>query len=253
MKLILENWRKFLNESIEENLSKLGLHMEQTNYGYNIAIMDVSDMSKYPKVIGMIETVKSEKPCIPKTHEIGTVATHPSVRGSGVGTYLYEVAALLVHKNFKGGITSDHQSSTTNDAKQVWDRLENKFNYVKRKTPKGPSEETFNSETGEVNPNYKGGNNKFDYDGSTADPLDDCDNVDTSYAEPATDHSLGIPSGRASFVENMMNKQLQNYQNYKSQLSDGEQQKLDGYIMRNADKLFNVEYKPQSAGIYGQK
>ena len=82
MKLILENWRKFLNESIEENLSKLGLHMEQTNYGYNIAIMDVSDMSKYPKVIGMIETVKSEKPCIPKTHEIGTVATHPSVRGS---------------------------------------------------------------------------------------------------------------------------------------------------------------------------
>ena len=131
MKLLMEGWRKFLKENkaeeIEKRLKLLGLHMEQTNFGFNIALIDgVHEQSEKREavVVGMIETVRSEEPCIPKTHEIGTVATDPSVRGTGIGTYLYEVAALVVHENLQGGITSDHQSSTTVPAADVWDRLQ---------------------------------------------------------------------------------------------------------------------------------
>ena len=70
MKLLMENWRSYLKENKAEELSKLletmGLHMEQTNVGYNIALMKIPrdsrggiDMYNNPEVIGMIETTKS--------------------------------------------------------------------------------------------------------------------------------------------------------------------------------------------------
>ena len=95
MKLLMEGWRKFLKENkaeeIEKRLKLLGLHMEQTNFGFNIALIDgVHEQSEKREavVVGMIETVRSEEPCIPKTHEIGTVATDPSVRGTRGGILL---------------------------------------------------------------------------------------------------------------------------------------------------------------------
>ena len=262
----MENWRSYLKENKAEELSKLletmGLHMEQTNVGYNIALMKIPrdsrggiDMYNNPEVIGMIETTKSsdKKPCIPKTHQIGTVASHPSVAKTGVGTYLYEIAAFLVHENFDGGITSDHYSSTTNPAKDVWDRLLGKFNYIKRKTPEGPEEETYNPETGEEIPSYEGGNDKFDYDNSTPDPLDDCEEMGP-YAKAAVDHSLEIPPARIAFVGKMMTKQIQNYHDYKQLIGGGKEgQQMDGYIVRLADKLFYNEYQPDETGIYGAR
>ena len=270
MKLIMEGWRKFVKENkageIMKRLELLGLHMEQTNFGYNIVLVDgIHEKSerKSPFVVGMIETVKTEEPCIPKTHEIGTVATHPSVRGSGLGTYLYELAALLVHINLQGGITSDHTSSTTIPAADVWDRLENKFNYVKRKTPKGPQKDSYDPETGEEIPSYKGGNDTFDYHGwdkgvepekqqpgATPDPLDDCD-VLTSGGKEATDHSLGIPPDRIPIINKIMNVQLQNFDNYKDRFSTGYQQQIIGNVVRDANILFNTEYNPLKLGIYG--
>ena len=271
MRLLMEGWRKFIKENkaeeIEKRLELLGLHMEQTNFGYNIVLVDgLHDESEYggPFVVGMIETVRTEENCIPKTHEIGTVATHPSVRGTGVGTYLYELAALLVHINFKGGITSDHSSSTTVLAADVWDRLENKFNYIKRKTPEGPKKDSYDPETGEEIPSYKGGNDKFDYagwtkgvppekqqPGATPDPHDDCD--DLEYGKEATDHSLGIPPDRIPIINKMMNIQLQNFNNYKDKFSTGYQRRLVGNVMRDANILFNTEYRPAEIGIYGEK
>ena len=269
MKLLMEGWRKFLKENkakeLEKKLEMLGLHMEQTNFGYNIALIDLKPDAPYPQVIGMIETVRTEEPCIPKTHEIGTVATDPSVRGSGIGTYLYEVAALMVHDNFKGGITSDHQSSTTVPAADVWDRLENKFNYVKRKTPKGPKEDSYDPETGEEIPSYKGENDKFDYagwtkgvppekqlPGATMDPLDDCDAL-TSGGKEASDHSLGIPPDRIPWVRSMVKTQNQNYLNYKNRFTERYGQDLDGKMIGQANMLFNKEYRPAKLGIYGEK
>ena len=273
----MENWRSYLKENKAEELSKLletmGLHMEQTNFGYNIALMKMprgpsGEINSHgnPQVIGMIETVESsdKKPCIPKTHQIGSVASHPSVANTGVGTYLYEVAAFLVHENFDGGITSDHYSSTTNPAKDVWDRLTGKFNYIKRKTPEGPKGETYNPETGEAIPSYEGGNDKFDYHGwnntkppedqhpeATIDPLDDCEEVG-EYAKAAMDHSLEIPPARIAFVGKMMTKQIQNYHDYKQAIGDEKEgQQMDGYIMRQSNSLFNIEYQPGKTGVYG--
>mgnify|MGYP003646178623 CR=1 FL=1 len=276
MKLLIESWRRYIKENKAEELSKkletLGLHVEQSSFGYNIALMAIEklasgeiNMEKPPFVIGMIETVKSDDPCIPKTHQVGTVAVDPSVLSTGIGTYLYEVAALLVHNNFSGGITSDHESSTTVPAAKVWDRLENKFNYIKRKTPEGPEEGAFDPETGEEIESFKGGNNKFDYHGwdntkppedqhpeATRDPLDDCNDVVDGRA--ASHRSLEIPEGRIPFVEKMISTQMQNYNKYKNAIgSEKDQQQMDGYIMRRADILFSTYYDPQKAGIHGDE
>ena len=261
----MENWRKYIKENkavwLEKKLITLGLYIEQTNYGYNIALMDFKPDAPYPQVIGMIETVRSEKPCIPKTHEIGVVATHPSIANTGIGTFLYEIAALIVHENFQGGITSDHQSSTTNPAADVWKRLEYKFDYVKRKTPEGPEKETYEPDTGEALPAFKGGNDKFDYDGwvegvppekqlpgATRDPFDDCDDI--IYGKEATDHSLGIPPERIPWVRKIMTVQIQNYHDYKGRFSVRYGIDLDARMSTDANRLFNDQYKPNEVGIY---
>ena len=175
------------------------------------------------------------------------------------------MAALVVHENLQGGITSDHQSSTTVPAADVWDRLENKFNYIKRKTPKGPEKDSYDPETGEEIPSYKGGNDTFDYHGwdkgvepekqhpgATPDPLDDCDML-TSGGKEATDHSLGIPPNRIPWVKNMMTTQIQNFHDYKKRFTVRYGQDLDGKMMSQADRLFNREYRPEKLGIYGEK
>ena len=252
MKLLMENWRRFLKESkaaqLENLLNDLGIYMEQNSLGYNIVLMELPKQESTPKIIGMIETNKSDKPCIPMTHEIGAVGVEPMYENTGVGTYLYEVAALIVHDNHKagtgGGITSDHMASTTNPAKKVWDRLENKFNYIKRKTE--PGTEEYN-EDGEI----VGGSDTFDYNNKTPDPNDDCDNVDQNYAKAATDHSLGIPPDRASWVRSMISVQIENYENYKSKFGEESQQNLDSEMIRSADSLFNKVYNPGKTGVYG--
>ena len=178
---------------------------------------------------------------------------------------MYEVAALIVHENLKGGITSDHQSSTTVPAASVWDRLENKFNYVKRKTPEGPKQDSYDPETGEEIPSYKGGNDKFDYDGwvkglppekqlpgATMDPLDDCDAL-TSGGKEASDHSLGIPPDRIPWVKGMVTTQIQNFHDYKGRFTIRYGQDLDGEMMIQGNRLFNREYRPGKVGIYGEK
>ena len=267
MKLIMESWRNFIKENkaaqLEAILKTLGIHMEQSNVGFNIVLVEFAD-GQQPKTVGMIETSTTDQKCIPVTHEIGAVGIDPKLEGTGVGTYLYEVAALLVHINYKGGITSDHMSSTTTPAKDVWDRLTDKFNYIKRKTPKGPEKETYDPNTGEAVEPYKGQNDKFDYVGwdpaklpfeqdpkATPDPNDDCDNVDQDYAKAATDHSLAIPPARANFVRRMLAVQMQNYDDFKSNLDQKQQQALDDKIIYSGDKLFKDVYNPDVTGIYG--
>ena len=80
MKLLMENWRKFVNEAADYSLDTLGMFAEQTSVGMKINLVDVSSAqpSETPMVVGMIETSDTDKPCIPNTHEIGAVAVHPS-------------------------------------------------------------------------------------------------------------------------------------------------------------------------------
>ena len=249
MKLIMEGWRKFVNESwtADYSLDTLGMFAEQTSVGIKINLVDVASaqMPETPMVVGMIETSDTDKPCIPNTHEIGAVAIHPSALKKGIGTYLYEVASLFVLKNFNGGITSDHMSSTTKPAARVWNKLEDKFGYIKRKTK--PGKEEYNDD-GEI----VGGSDTLDYGGATPDPNDDCTNVVSGKA--ATDHSLQIPPERISFVESMMEKQMNNFSNYlRNYDGDWSDLYIRQEISKEADRLFNAEYRPEKLGIHGEE
>ena len=50
----------------------------------------------------------------------------------------------------------------------------------------------------------------------------------------------------------MMTKQIQNYHDYKQAIGDEKEgQQMDGYIMRQSNSLFNIEYQPGKTGVYG--
>ena len=189
----------------------------------------------------------TQKPCIPPTHEIGLVAVAEEFEGTGIGAYLYEVAAYFIEKKNDGGITSDHSTSTTKPAAAVWSKLQNRLGYVKRKTE--PGEEKYN-EDGEV----VGGSDTFDYNNSTPDPNDDCTNV--SDGKPATDHSLGIPPGRESVIGNLIVKQHHTFQNHVefTTLEYGiSRNVLMSELKTEARRLFNKQYKPGVSGIHGEE
>ena len=257
MKLIMENWRKFINEADiygEEFLETLGLSYIKVDNDFQIHLVHKDAISGRLKVVGMIETMEMADneggrptPCIPETREVGTVAVDEAFRGQGLGTYLYEVAAVLVKQSSNGGITSDHSASTTNLAAKVWKRLEKDLDYDKRKTPKGPDKETFDADTGEVFPAYKGGNDEFDYSGDeTPDPNDDC--YPPSEGKPASSNSLQIPADRMAEVGALMAIQMKNWDSWSDEagLTDND---LEG----DASNLFQKSYKPDESGIYGDE
>ena len=256
MKLIMESWRKFVNESIygEEFLETLGLSYIMSDGDFQIHLVHKDMMSGRLKVIGMIETMEMadheggrRTPCIPETREIGTVAVDDAFRGQGLGTYLYEVAAYLVQQAEDGGITSDHSASTTNLAAKAWKRLENDLDYDKRKTPRGPDKETFDPDTGEVSPAFKGGNDEFDYTGDeTPDPNDDC--YLPASGKPASNNSLQIPPDRMAEVGALMKIQIKNWDSWSDEAG-----LTDNDLQGDASNLFQKSYKPEESGIYGDE
>jgi len=209
----MESWRKFLNESQDDFLNTLGLWVDREDNEYTIHIIYFPDYGD-PKVIGWLGTMEmgsmTDGPCIPKTQEVGTAAVEPAFAGRGVGTYMYEVASYLLKTEKKSGITSDHSASTSVDAAWIWQKLEQRLNYNKRKTEKGPGEKIDN-ETGEIT-GYKGGNDRFDYDGSTPDPNDDC--YEPSEGVAPSDHSLEIPDSRMGKISKIMGRQMDNLDSY---------------------------------------
>lgn len=254
MKLIMENFRKFMNEDVygEEFLKTLGLTYQIEDDEFLVQVVHKNEINGQLKVIGMLETMEMGKssggkptPCIPETYEIGAVAVDSNFRSKGLGTWLYEVVSVLISQKTKGkaGLTSDHSSSTTNDAASVWRRLEKGLSYTKRKTPKGSGEEEIDMETGEVSAAYDGENEKFDYNNSTPDPNDDC--YPPVEGEAASDHSLKIPQDRMKEISSLIQIQIDNYDSW----TENKQ-----FPSRSqANKLFNLEYKPSKSGIYGKK
>jgi len=249
MKLIMESWRSYINEEVygEDFLKTLGLTYQLEEGEFLVQIVHKNEINGQLNVIGMIETMEMAKksgsrqtPCIPETYEIGAVAVESAFRGKGLGTWLYEVVSVLISQKGEAGLTSDHSSSTTNDAASVWKRLEKDLNYVKRKTPKGDNKEKVNMETGEVTLAYKGGNDKFDYNSSTPDPNDDC--YPPVEGEAASDHSLKIPQDRWIEVAKLMNIQMENYDSWTENSHINTQS--------HASRLFNKAYKPETSGIY---
>ena len=109
------------------------------------------------------ENTKGEQ-CIPETWHMSWVYVHEQFQGSGWSKILYGLAFNLANKE-GAGLTSDHWSSTSDDAKsRAWDKMISRGQLVPRKTPGTPP---------------TGGHSEFDYGEpgfktTPLDPMDDC-------------------------------------------------------------------------------
>jgi len=125
-----------------------------------------------PRVIGMISLGETTGPCIPNTLQVRYAAVARKFQRSGFGTILYRLAAAHAKKTENnGGITSDHEASTSKDARRRWAAIDSDPEFYKRTT--------------------SAGNNTFDYDGKKT-PDDAEDNCDDSTGDPAAPHSYGV-------------------------------------------------------------
>ena len=178
MKLIMENWRRFLAESPlydyePEKFAELSLFHEDNGDNGELILYHmmptVVDNGIY--IVGYMTYGQTNEPCIPKTYEVEAVYTEDQARGKGFSKMLYD-SLFAIAKDKGYGVTSDHSAGTTDVAKdKVWNKIEASGEYTKR-------------ETGE-------NNSEFDYNKSTPDPDDDCDVG--LYGDPdklATDHSF---------------------------------------------------------------
>lgn len=118
------------------------------------------------KVAGAVTMMPTEEPCVPDTLEVATIYTDEEFRGVGLGSFLYAMAFYYANSNGYG-LTSDHSIGSKEKATNKWKQLEKNPQSEKRTT--------------------KDGNSKFDYDGDTPDPDDDCDE---GSGEVAIDYSL---------------------------------------------------------------
>lgn len=186
MKVLMENWRKFVSEA--EDKKPIDLPSDDNIVLYHDKDIDnhelvIYRMDKYgPFVIAgcTIDVIsETDAPCIPETWQMSTIYTHGNYRGEGYSKLLYGLAFYLVNKD-GAGLTSDHWTSTSKSAKdRSWNKLISRGQVVPRKTPGTPP---------------FGGHSEFDYgnkDGTRKtpdDPLDDCE--EPSEGPAATDSSL---------------------------------------------------------------
>jgi len=183
-KLIMEGWRKFLKESKSAvtEINGLPIHLYYRNTwrdNFNITLYTVTEENKANiakgielqdnfEVLGAIQIVNTEDPCIPKTLQVGTIFRNSKYSGQGLGPLLYDLAFSVAHSQGYG-LTSDRETGTKKSARKRWAKIEADPGYEKQRTAAG--------------------NDTFDYDKNTPDPDDDCTYDDLSDRN-ATDHSF---------------------------------------------------------------
>ena len=209
------NWKKFkvLNSKVEETIREReeAKRKEQqrraemvrkatsqvtTDSELALAILHVNNMDTLvlyqpiaidrdglPRVIGMISLGETTGPCIPNTLQVRFAAVARKYQRSGFGTILYRLAAAHAKKTEKGGgITSDHEGSTSKDARRRWAAIDSDPEFHKRTTSAGSS--------------------TFDYDGKRT-PDDIEDNCDDSTGDPAAPHSYGVSDSVLQVYEDL--------------------------------------------------
>lgn len=227
-KLIMEGWRSWLSGLFGKSLTykDLGLLVRSTSQTHAIVIYAVQkdkkgavlvDGDHMPIVVGQMSLVKTEKPCIPNTFQVSTVAVSKDYQGKGLGTMLYKIAAEITGD---AGITSDHKVSTKDSAKAVWDKIDKDSKWQKRQTRKG--------------------NDEFDYSGDKTpdDPKDDCESPIDS--KNTIDHSYDMLSSFSTEVSTM--KENHGRYAYSSKNFFGSKKAFEQALLQMATKLFSDEY-----------
>ena len=172
---------------------------------------------KIAKLIGFIQFSETKKPCIPDTIQVKFSAIADDYQGQGYGSLLYGILFDHAKKN-NLGVTSDHDVSTSDKAKKVWDSLEYTLGYAKRKTDFG--------------------NDTFDYTGSTPDPNDDC-SFGVNIYKMATDHSWEVTHDKYSNIANILKINHKQYMDY-----------LDEISQINADVSFKSYLRKQRSILF---
>lgn len=176
-KLIMEGWRKFVNESrasvteIDGKQICLYYHSKHPP-GFSVVLYIVGpqeDSYADYKVVAGIDCVPTDDPCIPKTLQVGTSYRHSDYTGKGLGPLVYDLA-FFIAQSMGYGLTSDREVGSKQKARDRWSKIEADPNYEKQKT--------------------KAGNDKFDYYNDTPDDPDDDCTKDLFDGSNATNHSF---------------------------------------------------------------
>jgi len=172
-KLIMEGWRRFLRESKQLAPEEMMLYFtnktDNAGAAFNIVLYTHKGAPTYaPVVIGGIDLVETDEPCIPNTMYVGSIYRSSEYKGRGMGKLLYDIG-FYIAGSMGFGLTSDKSEGTKEAASKNWDRMKNDPEYIKRAT--------------------QAGNDTFDYDNSTPDPDDDCEQPD-EFSANASDHSF---------------------------------------------------------------
>lgn len=143
-KLIVESWRKFLKESKSSvtEINGLPIHLYYRNTwrdNFNIILYVVTDDNKSNiskgielhdnfEILGSIQIINTDDPCIPKTLQVGTVSRSSKYSGKGLGPLLYDLAFSVAHSQGYA-LTSDRETGSKKAARKRWSNIEASPNY----------------------------------------------------------------------------------------------------------------------------
>jgi len=247
-KLIMENWRRFLNEQEKKPADTTGVCMysevdedDAILILYKLGAGTTVDQKIFGlKIVGSVglTSLQDSGPCISGKAVPGTnVGTKPSwqiesiytaqeFRGQKFGSLLYNMA-FVVANGAGGGLTSDKDSGSTSAAGRMWDYFDkDKTKYAKVATADG--------------------SDKFDYDGNEtpSDPNDDC--MLQPSTNNATDHSFVLTSDQdKAFAESAMAEMEANHQTFMKEVDSDPFYTEDKFekILQQADyQGFDVAY-----------
>lgn len=218
MKLILERFKKFLNENSVDQLALF--HAKDTDVQTVILYNPFSDPSN-PEVVAAIEIAKTLEPCIPQTYQVEWVFTQKKHRGKGLGELLYGIAFLLAN-NAGIGLTSDQSAGTSDAAGRRWAKIVKDKNTVARKTPFGNSE--------------------FDYDGKKTpqDPFDDCGQDGYGPEGHGIDQSLMMKDYK-KYAE-IYSKLKENHEKFMSAMPESKRKQFENDLDQIAGEEFSIAY-----------
>jgi GNAT superfamily N-acetyltransferase len=186
MKLLIENWKNYLNE-VKMSFNDVALLQFKDTSGYGFILYRVyfhpTIKTNVISVIGRVTVGETIEPCIPKTNQVDTIYVDKPYRGMGFGSMLYNIAFLFADYR-KMGLTSDKTTGTNKKAAAQWDKFDSRSNYKRKITSQG--------------------NDRFDYTGrmTPLDPDDDC-SMPAVPEKNATDHSL-IKTNARDFAPKFM-------------------------------------------------